>query len=311
VEGSVIVERQDANALAYNSNVTAKQILSGSVDPPEWTSSLIKTLETCTGMPGNRKWVNDGNDGIRNSYAFGSGVASPRNEHGSSSKIGGKKKSATTPFPPPTWGRKKDYGSYFDPDVQDDPEFPATAKTQDTSREAKAQSTAKFGTHFESDFSPNAGQTHRNPDFGFSPSAPVDPFTSETPFQSYDFSQSDLLPKATAHSRSMSAQTPFSGFSSNNPFPTSSSISHQRSFSLAEPPYITPKPELMTPLLPHEGVARAIALYNFQAVESGDLSFSKGDVITVTKKSNSSDDWWTGKLKGEEGIFPANFVEVV
>jgi hypothetical protein len=32
-------------------------------------------------------------------------------------------------------------------------------------------------------------------------------------------------------------------------------------------PYITPKPGLEKPLLPHEGVARAIALYDFQAIE--------------------------------------------
>jgi len=48
-------------------------------------------------------------------------------------------------------------------------------------------------------------------------------------------------------------------------------------------------------------------------VESGDLSFSKGDVIIITQKSESTDDWWTGKAGGrpQEGIFPANFVEVV
>lgn len=246
--------------MAYNADVSAKQLLSGSVDPPSWASYLIKTLENCTGIPGNHKWVNDDTDGMRNSYAFGSGVASPRGEHGPLSKIGSKKKPTTTPFPPPSWGRKKDSGSYFDSD------FPTTpANMQDTSSGADALSTAKFATHFEDDFfSPNEEQTRSNHNFGFSPSASVDdPFTTEAPFQPYDFTQS---PKPTAHSRSMSAQIPFSKFSSTNPFPTSSSISHQRSFSLA-PPYIKPKPELVTPLSPEEGVARAIALYNFQAVE--------------------------------------------
>jgi len=75
--------------------------------------------------------------------------------------------------------------------------------------------------------------------------------------------------------------------------------------------FIKPKPELIQPLQPHEGVARAIALYNFQAVESGDLSFSKGDVITIVEKSNSMNDWWSGKMGDRKGIFPANFVEVI
>ena len=57
IEGSVIVERQDANAQAYRTDVTAKQLLSGAIPPPEWASSLVKTLESCTGMPGGRRWV--------------------------------------------------------------------------------------------------------------------------------------------------------------------------------------------------------------------------------------------------------------
>jgi len=59
-----------------------------------------------------------------------------------------------------------------------------------------------------------------------------------------------------------------------------------------------------------EDLPRAIALYNFQAVEPGDLSFFKGDIITVTQMSDKTDDWWTGKLGDRSGIFPANFVEV-
>lgn len=45
--------------------------------------------------------------------------------------------------------------------------------------------------------------------------------------------------------------------------------------------------------------------------KSGDLSFRKGQVIIVTQKSNDSNTWWKGKLDGKEGMFPANFVEVV
>ncbi|CAE6527237.1 unnamed protein product [Rhizoctonia solani] len=74
-------------------------------------------------------------------------------------------------------------------------------------------------------------------------------------------------------------------------------------------PKITTKPGLRDPQT--EGVARAIALFDFIAQESGDLSFNKGDVITVMKNTNSMDDWWTGKLNGKQGIFPANFTEVV
>ncbi|GAA5873571.1 hypothetical protein JCM3774_000053 [Rhodotorula dairenensis] len=44
IEGSVLVERSDANAKAYGFNVTAAQLLSGSIDPPDWAYSLITTI---------------------------------------------------------------------------------------------------------------------------------------------------------------------------------------------------------------------------------------------------------------------------
>jgi len=68
------------------------------------------------------------------------------------------------------------------------------------------------------------------------------------------------------------------------------------------------KRTLTNPLAPGE-LGRVIALYDFQAREPGDLSFAKGDIITVIEKSDSSSDWWTGQVKGHQGLFPANFVE--
>lgn len=56
---------------------------------------------------------------------------------------------------------------------------------------------------------------------------------------------------------------------------------------------------------------KAVALYSFAGQEDGDLPFKKGDVITIIQKSNSTDDWWTGRIGNVEGIFPANYVELV
>lgn len=36
----------------------------------------------------------------------------------------------------------------------------------------------------------------------------------------------------------------------------------------------------------------AVALFNFDADQPGDLSFKKGDIITVLKKTESDNDWW-------------------
>lgn len=56
---------------------------------------------------------------------------------------------------------------------------------------------------------------------------------------------------------------------------------------------------------------KAVALYSFAGQQDGDLPFKKGDVITIIQKSDSTDDWWTGRINNVEGIFPANYVELV
>jgi len=52
------------------------------------------------------------------------------------------------------------------------------------------------------------------------------------------------------------------------------------------------------------GQDQAIALFTFAADEPGDLGFKKGDVITITKKTENAADWWTGRIGERTGIFP-------
>uniref|UniRef100_A0A8C5U920 SH3 domain-containing YSC84-like protein 1 n=1 Tax=Malurus cyaneus samueli TaxID=2593467 RepID=A0A8C5U920_9PASS len=52
------------------------------------------------------------------------------------------------------------------------------------------------------------------------------------------------------------------------------------------------------------------ALYSFEGQQPGDLTFKAGDKITVTTKTNSQFDWWEGKIGGQTGIFPANYVAI-
>ncbi|KAJ3016451.1 hypothetical protein HKX48_004026 [Thoreauomyces humboldtii] len=54
--------------------------------------------------------------------------------------------------------------------------------------------------------------------------------------------------------------------------------------------------------------ATAIALYDFVGERESDLSFKKGDTITVIK-SGSPADWWSGSVGGRTGEFPGNYVE--
>ncbi|KAI2628889.1 DUF500-domain-containing protein [Hypoxylon sp. NC1633] len=54
----------------------------------------------------------------------------------------------------------------------------------------------------------------------------------------------------------------------------------------------------------------AVALFNFEADQPGDLGFKKGEIITVLKKTESESDWWTGMIGSRHGIFPSNYVKM-
>ena len=72
----------------------------------------------------------------------------------------------------------------------------------------------------------------------------------------------------------------------------------------------------------------AVAVYNFDADQPGDLGFKKGEVITVLKRTESENDWWyvfetclnqdstqltsyrTGQIGTRTGIFPSNYVKM-
>ncbi|KAI8341182.1 hypothetical protein BC941DRAFT_416061 [Chlamydoabsidia padenii] len=51
-----------------------------------------------------------------------------------------------------------------------------------------------------------------------------------------------------------------------------------------------------------------LALYDYQAQSDGDLSFRRDDKIEVVERTADQNDWWTGKLHGQIGIFPGNYV---
>jgi lipid-binding SYLF domain-containing protein len=311
VEGSVIVERQDANAQAYRSDVSAKQILSGSVTPPEWAQSLIHTLETRTSTPGGRTWVLDGQPSPDSQYAF-SGISSSNAQVPQSLRDQQRKTRNAGSFPPDSWGTAKSTGSYFSPPSEE----AVSGSAWDYDHAPRIDDPPPFETLFESDFVPA-----------------VRPHVRHTPGQSLDLStgNSPRTAQKSTHARSSSSITtttnPFyskterenDGYEIATPFgPTLEDEDNPfgpgtRSVEAAAARHREAEREriLSRPLAQGEGVARAVALFDFRAVEPGDLSFLKGQVVTITEKSDNTDTWWKGKLDGKEGSFPANFVEIV
>lgn len=53
----------------------------------------------------------------------------------------------------------------------------------------------------------------------------------------------------------------------------------------------------------------AHALYDYEASEDNELSFLTGDQITNI--DFISEDWWSGNLNGQIGLFPGNYVELL
>jgi hypothetical protein len=290
VEGSVIVERQDANTHAYRTNVSAKQILSGTVTPPDWAQPLIRTIEACTSPPGGRAWVADDRSSHGSSYAFG-GIASPNAEAPQTLRKQPRKSSTTPAFPPDSWDTPKNSGSYFGPPGEE----AVSGSAWDYDHAPRIDDPSPFETRFENDYVP----TERSR-------------TRHAPGQSLDSTVTSSRSRLQfAHSRSSSsaasATNPFysqaerendrydiaSSFgptleNEDNPFGSGS-----RSVDVAAARYREAERDrvLRKPLVQGEGVARAIALFDFRAVEPGDLSFLKGQVITITEKSDSTDTW--------------------
>lgn len=60
---------------------------------------------------------------------------------------------------------------------------------------------------------------------------------------------------------------------------------------------------------PPRGASFVTALYDFNGHQNGDLVFREGDRIKIITKTQSTDDWWEGELRGVKGQFPANYVE--
>lgn len=57
------------------------------------------------------------------------------------------------------------------------------------------------------------------------------------------------------------------------------------------------------------GIARA--LFDYSAENVDELTFKRGDLITIIETHMEDSGWWKGEFKGKIGLFPDNFVEIV
>ncbi|EKM83672.1 hypothetical protein AGABI1DRAFT_66540 [Agaricus bisporus var. burnettii JB137-S8] len=85
------------------------------------------------------------------------------------------------------------------------------------------------------------------------------------------------------------------------PTPPASEYGGDMSTAKRAPP---PPPPIKSKPKPKVAIQYVIALYDFTAQAEGDLSFNAGDRIELVQRTASSEDWWTGRVNGLEGVFP-------
>lgn len=74
-------------------------------------------------------------------------------------------------------------------------------------------------------------------------------------------------------------------------------------------PFDKKQPPLMKDNHHDDAMTVVIAKYDFTANEPSDLSFKAGDAIIVTKRLGNRESWWEGEIGNQRGFFPANYTE--
>lgn len=238
LEGSVLIERRDANEKLYNSRITASQLLEGGVRPPPAAEPLMRILNSrvFAGV------VNQANDSIYNDIPIYDDSHENVDWDGRQGQQGNwpsGRAAGASPVPPT--------GDY---EYRDRPQRSST--WADDLYDRQPRSNDSIG---------RSNTTRANPNETF-----------------------DRL--VIARNRPNSED-----YSYSNPKPGRPT---------APKPQFKPKPASLSAWKKDQ----AIALFTFDADQPGDLAFKKGEVITITKRTENSTDWWTGKIGDRTGIFP-------
>jgi hypothetical protein len=79
------------------------------------------------------------------------------------------------------------------------------------------------------------------------------------------------------------------------------SLTNQKPMPGAGRPKPKPKPVVVLP--------KCTALYDYDAKDVDELTLKEGDTIEIVAESDSG--WWSGRLRGKDGLFPANYVQKI
>lgn len=265
LEGSMLIERREANRKFYGPNCTAKLILSGRVEAPPECDILFRVLDS-RAFRGHRSRDSDYDDDdyyndIPDDFSDSNSDTGPRTRRADSdlgrSNSGSWKDDFYNEGGRRNLERRGTTGSY-------------SRRRNDDYYEEDDDDEQFKSTHFKSKYSDNGPRrpSAPKPDFGLS--------SSQSPNTSSKRIEKSGAPERYDRERRLERER-----------------ENERRAEASE------------------AGEKAVALFTFEGQQSGDLAFRKGDIITIVKRSNSRDDWWTGRKANVEGIFPANYVELV
>lgn len=289
VEGSAILERREANRKFYGDDCTSKMILSGRVRVPPAADPLLHILESrafnFTG-PGHDDDADEFYDDDQNSDensryyddipdSFDSADESSTRPNTKSSRRGISQGSRSR---------------YEDP-VYDD-ESDSADDERDYGRSPDKSASHNIGPHVDRGTKPRTNTRWED-----------DLYDRASGYASKEYDNARGNTRSYGRERGYSQRHGQDYFSGDN---NADNSSHKMSKIDIDNNHSRAK----SPTSLHSTSQTAVALYNFAGEQSGDLAFKKGDVITILKKSDSQNDWWTGRVNGKEGIFPANYVRV-
>eukprot|EP01100_Stratorugosa_tubuloviscum_P009795 TRINITY_DN411_c0_g1_i2.p1 TRINITY_DN411_c0_g1~~TRINITY_DN411_c0_g1_i2.p1 ORF type:complete len:447 (-),score=260.76 TRINITY_DN411_c0_g1_i2:77-1417(-) len=276
LEGSVVIERQDANKHFYKKPVRAREILSGLVDPPGEAYKLYQILNL-------RSHDNNNNHNLTSSSHSSSHSSHSTPSHSSHSTSSHSHSTPSHPAhpsaphahsvnapPPANAGYNRNapsvYGQPPPGPVYGQPGVPPPGYSQ----------------------GPMYGQPSPGPMYGQPPGYP----------QGSMYGQPPPGPMYGQPPGPMYGQPPgpvgqpAGGFG--QPPPAIPKASHR-----APPP---------VPAQSKPTVKQATSLFVFDAADHTELSFKPGDVLIIHSQFG---DWWEAELNGRRGLIPANYVKML
>lgn len=289
------MERQDTNKSAYNSPVTVRMLLGGTVKRPPWATSIVDVIKECTLPRTMSEFSPDPSVTERTPIN-----PRPRNTILSPSRLA---RSATSllqtqrkqqnriSFPPSSWGRETDTGSFFAEVEHPTRSFSSLPSMNETDTSSQLDSSTSAPGFQSSEFDYLNQQNPYTASYMFTPPPPT--------------SSPEKTEKEVIRSHSYSSSLPT--FSNVEPVPPPQyhtiEIHSNNNEDDPDDIYIGPATRESSQSAPsnHDATKERAskqqrqnevqALFEFTALQEGDLSFNAGDTIQIIQRTKNIDDW--------------------